>query len=164
MISFILKYINVLVFSIFFISILTSCSDESDPIIPPTEHFEPEGWLVRDATTKPILVVWQGVIQTNWNSASVPDTLYAVLNQLSDHFSVKFLDINKNIINPPTDNDIIFGWLITDSSLLEVSRDNPTDWEFHLNGLAIGITTLELQVLHAGHVDVKTPKIPVVVN
>jgi hypothetical protein len=164
MTSFFLKY------SIFFLLVLvliltnSACTDESDPIVPPSEHFEPEGWIIRDATTKPVLVVWQGVIQTSWNSVPVPDTLYAPLNALSDHYTVKFLDINKNIINPPSDADHQFGWLITDPSKLSIIRDNPTDWAFHLKGLMVGTTTLELQVLHVGHVDVKTPKIPVIIR
>ena len=164
MTSFILKYSYIFLLISLLIFTTTSCSDETDPVIPPSEHFEPEGWVVRDATTKPILVVWQGVIQTTWNSTSVLDTLYAPLNALSDHFTVKFLDINKNIINPPADPDHQFGWLITEPSKLTIIQDSPTDWAFHLKGLIIGTTTLELQVMHLGHVDVKTPKIPVIIR
>ena len=164
MTSFILKYSYIFLLISLLIFTTISCSDETDPVIPPSEHFEPEGWIVRDATTKPILVVWQGVIQTTWNSTSVPDTLYAPLNALSDHFTVKFLDINKNIINPPADPDHQFGWLITEPSKLTIIQDSPTDWAFHLKGLIIGTTTLELQVMHLGHVDVKTPKIPVIIR
>jgi hypothetical protein len=163
MTSFILKYSYIFLLISLLIFTTTSCSDETDPVIPPSEHFEPEGWIVRDATTKPILVVWQGVIQTTWNSTSVPDTLYAPLNALSDQFTVKFLDINKNIIDPPADADHQFGWLITDPSKLTIIQDSPTDWAFHLKGLITATTTLELQVLHLGHVDVKTPKIPVII-
>jgi len=164
MIPFFLKFSYIVFILLLLVITTTSCSDETDPVIPPTEHFEPEGWVIRDATTKPILVVWQGVIQTTWNSTAVPDTLYAPLNALSDHYTVKFLDINKNIINPPTDADHEFGWLITNTSMLEIIRDNPTDWAFHLKGLTNGTTKLELQVLHLGHVDVKTPKIPVIIR
>lgn len=162
--SFVFKYFYLIIISIFGLMLLNSCSDETDPIIPPSEHFEPEGWVLRDATTKPILVVWQGIIQTSWNSSPVPDTLYAPLNALSDHYTVKFLDKDKNIITPPTDADHQFGWLITDPAKLTIIRDNPTDWAFHLKGLLTGKTTLELQVLHVGHVDVKTPKIPVIIK
>jgi hypothetical protein len=164
MTSFFLKYSYIILVLFFIIITTTSCSDETDPVIPPSVHFEPEGWVVRDATTKPILVVWQGVIQTTWNSTSISDTLYAPLNALSDHFTVKFLDINKNIINPPSDADHQFGWLITDPAKLSIVQDSPTDWAFHLKGLINGTTTLELQVLHVGHVDVKTPKIPVIIR
>jgi len=164
MTSFFLKYSSIVAVLFLIIISITSCSDETDPVIPPSEHFEPEGWVVRDATTKPIIVVWQGVIQTTWNSTSIPDTLYAPLNALSDHYTVKFLDINKNIINPPSEPDHQFGWLITNPAMLEIIRDNPTDWAFHLKGLTNGTTSLELQVMHLGHVDVKTPKIPVIIR
>lgn len=162
--SFVIKYFYLFILSVFSLVIFNNCSDETNPVIPPSEHFEPEGWVVRDATTKPILVVWQGVIQTNWNSVDIPDTLYAPLNALSDHYTIKFLDLNKNIINPPTDSDHEFGWIVTDTAKLSIVRDNPTDWAFHLKGKALATTTLELQVLHVGHVDVKTPKIPVIIR
>lgn len=161
--SYFIRYLYVLFVLLVSFVLFISC-DESDPLIPPSEHFEPEGWIVSDATGKLILVVWQGVLQSSWNSIPVPDTLYAPLNTISDHFTVKFLDINKNIINPPTDNDYQFGCLITDTSKVRFVRDAPTDWAFHLDGNVLGSTTLELQVLHFGHVDVKTPKIPVIIR
>jgi hypothetical protein len=147
---------------LFFISvaIFNGC-DESNPVIPPTEHFEPEGWLIRDATQRPILVVWQGVIQSIWNNQQVDTTFQAPLNALSDHLTVKFLDANKNIINPPSDADHQLGWTIGDTSKLTIVQDSPTDWAFHLKGKQVGTTTLELQVRHVGHVDVRTPIIPV---
>jgi len=120
--------------------------------------------VLRDASQRPILVVWQGYIQSAWLGNSIPDTLYAPLSALSDHFTVKFLDVNKGIMSPPVDADHEFGWLITDTTYLEIIRDNPTDWDFHLKGKKEGSTTLELQVLHLGHVDVRTPKIPVIIK
>lgn len=160
--NFKLLFVSALVF-IVSLSLFQGC-DENDPIIPPSEHFEPEGWLIRDATQKPILVVWQGVIQNTWNSQAVDTVFVAPLNALSDHLTVKFLDINKNIMNAPTDADHQFGWAISDTSKLSVVQDNPSDWAFHLKGKQVGSTFIELQVRHAGHVDVRTPQIPVIIE
>jgi len=77
---------------------------------------------------------------------------------------VKFLDAKKGIMNPPVDAEHEFAWMITDTTFFEIIRDNPTDWAFHLKGKKEGKTTLELQVLHLGHVDVRTPKIPVIIK
>ncbi|NCS87339.1 MAG: hypothetical protein AUK34_07590 [Ignavibacteria bacterium CG2_30_36_16] len=157
----IIHLIGILLFiSIFFLS---GCN-EDNPTIQPSEHFEPEGWVLRDATQRPILVVWQGYIQTLWQGNSISDTLYAPLNALSDHITVKFLDAKKGIMNPPVDAEHEFAWMITDTTFFEIIRDNPTDWAFHLKGKKEGKTTLELQVLHLGHVDVRTPKIPVIIK
>ena len=145
------------------LSLFNGC-DENDPVIPPSEHFEPEGWLIRDATQKPLLVIWQGVIQNSWNGQAVDTVFSAPLNALSDHLSVKFLDASRNIINAPSDADHQFGWAIADTSLLSVVQDSPTDWAFHLKGKQTGSTFIELQVRHVGHVDVRTPQIPVVVK
>lgn len=149
-----------LLISIFF----SNGCNEDTPTVLPSEHFEPEGWVLRDATQRPILVVWQGYIKTLWQGNAIYDTLYAPLNALSDHLTVKFLDANQGIMNPPVDADHEFGWSITDTTFFEIIRDNPTDWAFHLKGKKEGKTTLELQVLHIGHVDVRTPKIPVIIR
>lgn len=143
---------------------INGCKSESNPVIAQSEHFDPEGWVIRDATTKPILVVWQGEIQTEWNGKSISDTLYAPSNALSDHYSIKFLDTQKNLIDPPSDTDHSFGWNIKDTSYLSIVQDSPTDWAFHLRGKKNGTTSIELLVEHAGHVDVRTPFIPVIVE
>ncbi|QQS37623.1 MAG: hypothetical protein IPM56_06630 [Ignavibacteriales bacterium] len=155
-----IQFISLVLLSI----VLFNGCNESDPVIPPTEHFEPEGWLIRDATQKPILVVWQGVIQSSWNSQTVDTTFKAPLNALSDHLTVKFLDAQRNIFNPPSDADHQFGWTISDTSKLAIVQDSPGDWAFHLKGKQTGSTSIELQVLHAGHVDVRTPYIPVLID
>ncbi len=141
--------------------LINGCSSESDPLTAQSEHFDPEGWIIRDATTKPILVVWQGEILTEWNGKKISDTLFAPLNALSDHYSVKFLDAGKNIINAPADADHTFGWNITDTSYLSIVQDSPTDWAFHIKGKKEGFSSIEFLVKHAGHVDVRTPFIPV---
>jgi hypothetical protein len=157
--------ISRVIFSLFLVSIiLTGCKEESNPITPPSEHVEPEGWLIRDATAKPILVVWQGVIQNQWNSSAISDTLYAPLNTLSDHLSIKFLDKDKNIFNPPTNSDYNLGWVIGDTSALSIVQDSPTEYAFHLKGKKEGKTTLVLQLRHLGHTDARTPQIPVIIK
>jgi hypothetical protein len=146
------------------IIIFNGCKEETNPVTPPSEHVEPEGWIIRDATAKPILVVWQGVIQTQWNSSAISDTLIAPLNALSDHYSIKFLDQNKNLFNPPTNTDYSFGWVIGDTSALSIVQDSPTDYAFHLKGKKEGKTTLVLQLRHLGHTDARTPEIPVIIQ
>jgi len=142
---------------------LAGCKKEENPVTPPSEHFEPEGWVIRDATQKPILVVFQGIILKNFKGVEIKDTLYAPLNALSPHYSIRFLDANQNLMNPPSGNDHRLGWKIVDTSYLAVIQDSPTDWAFHLKGKKEGMTKLELQVMHGSHSDVITPPIPVVI-
>ena len=152
------------VMMLFSLLLLNGCSEETNPINSPVEHFEPEGWLVRDAALQPVLVVFQGAILKNWKGTPVPDTLFAPLNALSEHYSVKFLDADQNIINPPGDASHSLTMKITDTSVAGYKKDAPTDYAFHLSGKKIGKTTVELQIQHSGHVDVKTPLIPLVVR
>ncbi len=140
---------------------ISSCKENSNPTEPQTPHFEAEGLIIQDATKKIIFAVFQGNILKDFGGNKLLDTLIAPLNVLSDHYSVKFLDANKNIINPPTDNDHSFGYDITDKTMLQIIQDDPKDYAFHLKGLKLGVTTIELRVNHNGHPDFKTPKIPV---
>lgn len=153
----------ILLFLLLSAALFNGCSDETNPVTPPEEHFEPEGWLIRDATLKPVLVVFQGVIQNTWNGTAVDTIFKAPLNALSDHYSVKFLNANKEIINQPSGTGYSLGVVITDTSVAGYVKDSPTDWAFHLKGKKLSTTTVELQVVHSNHADVKTPKIPVVV-
>lgn len=143
---------------------LSGCKKESNPVTPPSEHSEPEGWVIRDGTTRQILVVWQGIIQTEWDGLSLSDTLYAPLNALSDHLSIKFLNSEKKIFNPPASSDYSLGWKITDTSILAIIQDSPSDYAIHLKGKKEGKTSLELQLRHLGHTDARTPLIPVIVR
>lgn len=159
-----MKYLKYFLFLLIIQSFLISgCSDETTPVTPPEEHFEPEGWLIRDETLNPVLVVFQGEIQKTWNGTAVDTVFRAPYNILSDHYSVKFLNANKEIINPPTGTGYSLGVVITDTSVAGYVKDTPTDWAFHLMGKKYSSTTVELQLIHGNHADVKTPKIPVIV-
>jgi hypothetical protein len=155
------KNILKLVLFIFVLFLLNGCKEDSNPSTPQTPHFEAEGLIIQDATKKIIFAVHQGIILREYNGQILQDTLVAPLNALSDHFSVKFLDANKNIINPPTDSDHSLGFNITDKSILSVVQDDPKEYAFHLKGLKEGKTTIEFLVNHMGHSDFRTPKIPV---
>ena len=147
-----------------FAILFVGCKEDDHIHDPHHDHFEPEGWVIRDDTQKPLLVVFQGVILNNFKGAILSDTLYAAVDSLSPHYSVKFLDGNQNIINPPSSDEHSLGYVITDTNILEIHMHSPKEWEFHLKGKKTGKTMLELQVRHGSHADVKTPKIPVVVN
>lgn len=156
--------ILVLFTTISILFLINGCKEESNPVTPPSEHMDIEGWVIRDATSKPILVVWQGVIQSLWNGVRMSDTLYAPENSMTDHYSIKFLNDDKEMFNPPTSSDYSFGFNIADTSVLGIYQHSSTEYEFHLKGKKEGKTTLELVINHLGHVDARTPKIPVIVR
>lgn len=138
----------------------TGC-DEDDSPAETGEHFDPLGWMVVDATSKPVLVLWMGAIQTEWEGIALQDTLIAPLGSLSPHYSVKFLNENKGIIPAPTDANHSLAFAIGDTAKLGTVQEG---WSFHLRGKQEGNTTVEFQVLHLGHIDVRTGLIPVVVK
>ena len=132
--------------------ILLACSEQSSPTEPEHDHFKAYG-LILESSGKRILTYFN--LKTN-------DTLFVPIG-MTDHYEVKFLNADSVVIPPPTDKDKKFGWVISDTSMLEVYRHGD-EWEFHLVGKKVGTTFIEFHVLHNQHSDFKTTKIPVVIR
>lgn len=141
-----------------FVFTITSCTNE-DPSSPQVEHFEPEGWVLIDAAGTRFMTIWQGKFDEGSDTSM---TIQAGVT--SDHIDVKFLNSDKEEINAPEDEDHSFGWEIANEAIAKIDQDEPGEYEFHLKGIEAGTTTLELFVLHEGHVDVRTIKIPIIVE
>lgn len=144
--------------------IISGCSKESDPLLPQTEHLEPEGWILNDSTGSAAMVIWEGVIQTDWNGRRLADTLFCSLNTTSQRYSIRFLDANKNVFDAPDEEDHTFGASVKEENIAGFIQDPLLKWSFRVQGKNTGTTSIELLVYHMGHVDVRTPFIPVTVR
>lgn len=144
------KYI---LLSLLFVVFLSSCSEETNPTTPIADHFKANGLIIESMGQR---------ILTYFNLKS-PDTLIVPVG-LTDHYEIKFLDADSNVIAPPTDADKKLGWVIGDTSMLEVYRHDGQEWEFHLKGKKVGTTDIEFRVMHIDHPDFKTIKLPVIVR
>jgi len=134
--------------------------DEKDsPSAPQQDHFEAEGIVLVDSGVR-FFRMFRGEIDTTGGKA---DTLVVPLG-LTPHWEIKFLDENGQEIDPPDNANKHFGWVIGNPSLVEMYRHDGQEWEFHLNGLAVGETDIEFRVMHNDHYDFHTPKIPVSVQ
>lgn len=144
-----IKIYTFIILSIFAIS----CSDETNPITSEADHFKAYG-LIFESSGNRILTYFN--LKTN-------DTLYVPIG-MTDHMEVKFLDEAEKVIDPPSNKDKKFGWVIDDTSMVSVYRHSGDEWGFHLVGKKIGTTFIEFRVLHNDHPDFKTIKIPVIVQ
>lgn len=120
------------------------------------EHFEADGWNLYWPDWTLAYSVFQGKIDSTLETMSVN------ANCLSEHINIKFLDENKEQISGPTDEEHSLGWVVADTSILDIEWEG--GWGFHLHGLQEGETTLQLQVKHHDHADVKTPEIKIIVD
>lgn len=146
--------LSILTFTVLAFS-FTSCS-EDDPVAPQDDHFEAIGVVLSNSGIK-VLSILRGV---------TTDTLHATVGVLSDHFDIQFYDEDEKIVDPPHDEHHTLGWEITDTSILEVVQDagHEGEFEFHLRGKKAGSTQIEFFILHEGHADFKSGKIPVIVR
>lgn len=143
--------------------ILTSC-DEDDPSSPSEEHFDAAGVEIEDATGAVFFKVFKGQVDASVNEK------FEIPIGMSDHFEIYFLDDNGNRLEEPEDHHYTLGYEIEDPSIVALHQheddhddDHYEEWEFHLEGLKAGETTLELSILHEGHSDFRTGKFPVLV-
>lgn len=138
--------------------LLAGCSkDEDSPVIPPADHFQPEG-LVILAGGDTVASYFQGVVRPG-------DTLRApAANNLSPHWAIRFMNANRQHIAPPSGGTHRLGWTIAHNDIAELTRDPGDEWDFHLRGKAVGTTTLVLRVLHGDHADFVTQPFPVLVD
>ncbi len=138
----------------FSFAFLSACS-EDDPITPQDDHFEAIGVVLYRGDTQ-VLSILRGV---------TGDTLRAAVEVSGEDYDIRFYDEDENIVEADDDHQTL-GWEIGDTSMLDVVQDAGKEgkFEFHLRGKKPGMTTLELLILHEGHADFRSGKIPVVVR
>ena len=137
--------------SIFALTIFnTACED--DPVAPQEEHLKAVGMVFYTS----------GIEVARILRGETTDTLFAPLNNLSDHLDVKFFDEDEKIINPPTEHQTL-SWEIVDPTIVDIWQHDGHEgaFEFHTEGLKIGETEIEFFVMHNDHSDYRSGKIPV---
>lgn len=134
---------------------IISCSKD-EPLSPSEDHFEAEGMIFFESGIK-IAEIFRGVTQ---------DTFFVPLGNMTAHIEVKFLSPERNLLDPPNPKKKPLSWTISDTSIVSVYQhaDDQGSYEFHLQGKKVGVTDIEFFVLHEGHPDFRSGKIPVKVR
>lgn len=120
---------------------------------PDHEHAEAEGLVLR----------MNGVDFVSVKEGKVTGQITVKVGTETDHIDIHFLEPDGDRFQPEG-SEYELGWEFADASIAEVERHEGAKWEMHVHGKKTGTTTLELRILHAGHVDFRTPPIPVVVT
>ncbi len=138
------------------IILITFYSCKENHIHEPEEHFEAEGVVFYQSGIK-IAEVFRGV---------TTDTLFAEVNREGAHTEVKFYDKDKKILNPPDYKKNPMAWQISDTTVVKLKQHagEAGSYGFHLEGKRVGITDIEFFIMHAGHADFRSGKIPVKVR
>lgn len=154
-----MKVLSSYLVKIFIILILSftiiSCAKD-EPLSPHENHFEAEGMVFYESGIK-IVEIFRGVTQ---------DTFFVPLNGMTAHIEIKFLSPDKKEIDPPDYKKKPLSWSIADTSIVGVRQHEGEQgsYEFHLEGKRQGTTLIEFFVLHEGHPDYRSGKIPVKVE
>jgi len=137
---------SLLVFSI----TITSCED--DPVAPQEEHLKAIGMVFYSSGIE-VARILRGV---------TTDTLFAPLDNLSDHMDVMFLDEDEKLVDPPTEHQKLNSE-VDDPTTVDMWQHPGEEgaFEFHLEGFKIGETSIEFFVMHNDHADFRSGKIPV---
>lgn len=150
-----MKY-SIIFFSLLLSIIFVGCTEKSDPVSANQDHFTAYGVVILESGVE-ILHYFKGELDTGKDTLIVPVGLSA-------HWELKFLDVNENIIEPPTDANHVFRCQFIDTSIVNLYQHDGQVWQFHFNGKKVGETSVEFQVYHVDHLDFHTLKIPVSVR
>ncbi len=133
---------------------IISCSN--DHLADHDDHFEAEGMVFYEGTTKKV-EIFRGVTQ---------DTFFVPLNGVTPLIEAKFLDAEKKELNPPDYTKKPLSWSISDTSVVAVNQNinEKGSYKFYLLGKKSGTTLIEFFILHEGHPDYRSGKIPVKVR
>ena len=96
---------------------------------------------------------------------AVTDTLFTEVNDTTAHREIEFFDEDGDLFTPEEDEHEL-RWEIDNPNLVAIWQHPGEEggFEFHLRGLAEGVTTLELFVQHLEHNDYRSGLIPVKVR
>ncbi len=130
---------------------LAAC--KKNPVEPDDDHAEAEGLVLR----------MNGVDIVTVKEGRVTGGISVKVGTETDHIEVYFLEHDGDRFQP-TGNDFSLGWAMADATVAEVELEAGKKWDIHIQGKKVGQTTLELRLLHVGHVDFRTPPIPVTVT
>lgn len=143
----------IFLFAVFISLVLISCSKD-EPLSPAEEHFEAEGMVFYKSGIK-ILEIFRGVTQ---------DTFFVPLGNITPVIEIKFLSPERQIINPPDYKNKPLSWEISDTSKVAVFQNEAGSYEFKFQGKNSGISQIEFFILHEGHPDFRSGKIPIKVQ
>ncbi len=119
-----------------------------------------------DSIAEGIIFYSFGRIIADIYKGETTDILSAFVGNRNTPLNVKFYDSDKNIIEPPDDNDISFRWEISNDDILELFNDSrgETKYGFHFIGKKIGTTEIEFFLLKENRNIFSSGKIPVIVE
>ncbi len=149
--------IKLLLSYIFILILFFGCKKGDNPVIPQEDHFHAIGMAIFDATGALKIKILRGVTS---------DTLRAEVGKRSDHYSIQFYNSEEKLIPPPTNKEVKLDWNINDKSVVGVWQHPGEEggYEFHLDGIKKGKTTIEFYIVHEGHNDYRTGLIPLEVK
>lgn len=148
------RNINIL---FFFIALLFISCSESNPTIPQEDHFEATGVILK--SNNAILLK----ACKNEFAPEYDDMLNLALDE-ELVLDVSFTGDDCQELDPPDDIDKSLSFVITDGEKISAEISEQNRWQLKLKGLSIGTTTIEIQIVHAGHPDFKSPLISVTVT
>ncbi|MBD3374330.1 hypothetical protein GF406_04775 [candidate division KSB1 bacterium] len=146
------KFLYLLVSAVLF---MAACDKEDNPVDPhDDEHNEAEGVQLL-INTAPVVVVREGKVQSG--------AVAAPTGGQSPVYTIQFLD---------HDGDVISEFEAASSASIEIANPDIATaafvqgqkWQFTIQGLQAGATTMVIKLLHGDHADFTTPAIPVVVG
>jgi hypothetical protein len=123
---------------------------------PEDDHFKAEGVVFYQSGNK-VAEIFRGVTR---------DTVFAEVNKDGALTEIKFYDKNKKVLSPPDYIKTPLSWQIGDTSIVQLKQQTGKEgsYELNLRGKKAENTNINFFLMHAGHADFRSGKIPVKVK
>jgi hypothetical protein len=144
----VVRFLSQAVLVVLLAGMVAAC--KKNPVNPDDDHADAEGLVLR----------MNGVDIVTVKEGQVSGSISVKVGEETDHIAVYFLDDHNDRFQP-TGKDYSLGWALGDETVAGVYRDPGEEWEIHIVGKKVGQTTIEIRLLHVGHVDFRTPPIPI---
>ena len=145
-----MKLINsAILFSFLLVSFFLVSCDSSDSVTPHEDHFEAAGYVLLNSNNDIVFKVLNGKVDQ-----SIAADFKLKLSDGPVKYNIKFLDTDGLDLGVPDD---VNKSLLVEFSNNEFATAVIDKWEFTLVPLALGTTTIRVQILHEGHPDFTAP-------
>lgn len=141
------------VFLFVLMGLFTTACDDDDPVSSEEDHYEAIGMVFYDS----------GIEVARILRGETIDTLTTTEGGMTSHIEIKFFNEDEEIVDAPDDEDQTLAWEFEDATIADIWQHEGEEgaFEFHLEGLEEGETSIEFFVMHEDHADYRSGEIPV---
>jgi len=146
------KILCILIFNIYIIQ----CSENSSPVDDEGDHARGIGILITKSGSEAVRYEYED---------PVTGQLSGKVGQISPAYEFMLIDDDGDAYTPDTEHHEL-RWEISDTTIAKLWQHEGEEggYEFHVDGISAGITSIVFEVYHEGHADFVSKPVPIMIE